>query len=136
MAGSMKAMIYESDQLDGTAAKKYKVWIDESNGEALGFTDVNTAADAALPDLPPGWEMRKVSAQTTIGTGAAATILKRSFNVGKRTTDAYAKGANFTAKAYPGGTGTGETWTVKGAQGEVRKFLTGVDTGITDGDAT
>ena len=139
MAGSLKAMVYESDYNGGgtgTTAQKYLVFVDESNGTALGFADANTPADLALPQWPRKWKMRTVTLTTTSGTGAAAATYNRQVKVGVRTHPAFFGGGTVTMQLYPGSTGAGATWNVLGAQGEDRSYASTADTGLTDGTAT
>lgn len=118
MAGSRKWMLYTMD--DGKTVAKN---VDESNSEALGFTNFTGAASVtATATAAAGLRrMRYVNA-----VNVTDTTQKRRFWVGKPDNTNYVNGGQFTVDSVQ--------WEVTGAVGE-RKTLPFVgDTGLTDGD--
>ena len=116
MAGSLKDMIYTAD--DGT---EFFTLIDESNGIAGGFADVEIAGVPAI-QLPRGLQMRYVNVINVAGTR------RKRLWIGTATNDL------FTGVQSVIGL-DGEDFTVSSSRGEKRRRARNVDTGLTDATA-
>lgn len=124
MAGSIKAMVYTSDQGD-----KYIVNIDESNGELTGFDDYINQADAA--PIPKGLKMRYANVVEPI-TGA-----KRQIYVGKTSSDIWTGAIVGLLLFLVGIESPGNVaFTLQSLVGEKFTRYRAADTGLTDGDVT
>lgn len=134
MAGSLKWMKYASD--DG---KKYRVFIDESNGEAFDFDDITDSSADALVELPKRYEMRYLVWRSTSGS------VSRKFPVGKATFDDFKEGGDYAVNILSGNALESVDGSFTYAVGEKRPMFanagqTGAsginegDTGLNDGD--
>jgi hypothetical protein len=120
---SKKDMIYTSDE--GT---EYIVSITENIGEALGFDDVESADVGVVPNLPRGWQMRKILFVDSSGN------VKGSYPVGKPDAPIYFEGGTVTVARK--GKATGVVCAVTGSVGERKRFGKSFDTGQQSGDNT
>lgn len=128
MAGSMKDMLYVAD--DGNT---YTVRIDESNGEAFGFTNVSAGtAGTTYSDLPRRMQMRYVLWQGN------DVDVRRKFWCGTPTTPEFVNGGNVTVGILSGNTVVQVPGYLTYAVGEKRRLprTNAIDTGLNDGDPT
>jgi hypothetical protein len=122
MAGSIKAMLYTADNGD-----TYAVRIDESNGEACGFSDVTTPTSNGLP--------RNITMRYVNTFRAAEPVRKRRFWVG--TPAAFTTILNNGLVSAPlWDDEADEDWIVSSSRGERVSVYSDIDTGLTDGDVT
>jgi hypothetical protein len=129
MAGSIKQMLYTSD-----TDEVWLVNVDESNGELFGFADYTGAEAFDQFGVPPGGKMRYVNWRADDGR------LTRRFWVGTPDNTAFLAGGSITVVTLNGSTAQSIVGTLTSAVGEKRRLAStstaGVDTGLTDGDAT
>lgn len=114
MAGSIKWMNYTSD--GGTL---YATLIDESNGEAGGFSDVTGTGDGV--QIPKYLKMRYVNAVSAAG-------VKRKFYIGTVDNTLYTDGGSITSG--------GVVFNITSSRGEKTRKVLALDTAQDDGDAT
>lgn len=122
MSGSIKNMIYLTDN-----GNSYAVRIDESNGEACGFTDVTTAMNTGLPK-----NIRPRYVNCVHPTDAR---MRRTFKIG--TPSFYSSllaGTESITTDDPLNSGTNVTWVITSFRAEQRAFYSGTDTGLNEGD--
>lgn len=118
MAGSLKAMTYTSD-----TGVNYTVMIDESNGEACGYT-----AYDGHPPLP-----RQIQRRYALAYAQEASTIKRKLTFGTLAAwNARKASPTFDLEPYPGIVAIPFVCTF--FSGEKLTILTGVDTAINDGD--
>lgn len=122
MAGSRKWMLYRSDN-----GQDYAVQIDESNGEAGGFTDV--PAVAAQQQLPKGMKMRHVLVKH------AASGASRKLYLGTPT-NPLKNGGSVNLLLFGATTATLVPFNVSKYNGETSSIVFGEDTAQQDGDAS
>lgn len=152
MAGSLKQMVYKSDNtklgldgLDGDAAanRRYVVTIDESNGEACGFADYNGQDDNDVEAFPKGVEMRYILCEYKEGS----QNVRRKLWVGDPKHPLFTDGGSINLLVVKGpASAESEAFSITSAHGEKRSFKYapqnggsggsqgGEDTGLTDGD--
>ncbi|MEW6498656.1 MAG: hypothetical protein AB1589_40080 [Cyanobacteriota bacterium] len=121
MAGSRKWMLYRSD-----SGREFAVNIDESNGEAAGFTDA--PAVVASDTLPRGITMRYVNCVSPQG-------VKRKIWVGQPN-HPLTRGGNLVLPQWSGNRQSNVNFSVTSFRAEKRRVPFGFDTGINDDDAT
>lgn len=123
MAGSLKWFKYTTSGGDN-----YGIKMDESNGEAVGNTDV-VDADLPLAELPKGIKPRYVLYRSADG------LTTRKIPVTANNVDLTDLPATITV-ASPIVGGDGITLNRQSFVGEVQRPVISVDTAQTDGDAT
>lgn len=123
MAGSLKYFKYTTN--GGTA---YAIRMDESNGEAVGNTDL-TSDDIPIAALPRNITARYALYRSTDG------LTTRKIPITANNVDLEDLVASFTV---PRATVGGSDVTVyrQSLIGEVQRPVTDIDTALTDGDAT
>lgn len=122
MAGSLKYFKYTT-----SGGTEYAIKMDESNGEAVGNTDL-VAADAALSGLPRNIKPRYVLYRSADG------LTTRRIPVTGNTIDLNDLPATF-AVANPVVDGADITVLRQSLVGEVQRPVVPVDTGLLDADA-
>lgn len=123
---SIKWMGYEAD--DGVI---YATRVDESNGELTGFVDVTD--ESTFPVLPKGLQMRYVIAREP-ASGAT-----RKLWVGSPSNGVFTGLTETVLLTLLGPTGTAAAltaFTIFRQVGEQLSRPVGIDTGLTDGDAS
>jgi hypothetical protein len=123
MAGSLKYFKYTTQ--GGT---NYGIKMDESNGEAIGNTDV-VAADLPLIELPRGIKPRYVIYRSADG------LTTRKIPVTANNVDVADLPATIDV-ANPVAGGAAITLNRQSFIGEIQRAVIAIDTAQTDGDAT
>lgn len=123
MAGSLKWFLYTV-----SGGGTFGIRMDESNGEAIGNTDV-TDADLPLQELPKGIKPRYVLYRSADG------LTTRRIPVTGNTIDIGDLPATITV-ANPIVGGAGIVLNRQSLVGEVQRPVIAVDTAQTDGDVT
>jgi len=123
MAGSLKYFVYTT-----TGGTNFGIKMDESNGEAIGNTDV-TAASLPLTELPRGITPRYVLYRSTDG------LTTRRIPVTANNVDVTDLPPTITV-ASPVAGAAGIVLNRQSLVGEIQKAVIAVDTGIIDEDVT
>jgi len=123
MAGSLKWFKYTT-----SGGTPYGVFMDESNGEAVGNTDV-VDADLPLAEIPKGLKPRYVLYRSSDG------LTSRKITVTANNVDITALPATITV-ASPIVGGAGIVLNRQSFVGEIQRQVISVDTGQQDGDVT
>lgn len=118
MSGSLKWMQYLDD-----AGTPYLVNIDESNGEAAGFTDV-TNLNVNTPLLPKGFQMRYIN---VVRAGASGEDIRRKIYVGSVAKLTELQGTRVIQLA------DGD-YNIRSFRGEKKRYAIAIDTAQNDGD--
>lgn len=126
MAGSLKYFVYTTN-----GGSTYAIRMDESNGEALGNTDLTDANAATLTgqSLPRNITPRYALYRSSDGTTT------RKIPVTANNVDLEDLPTSFTVPSPVVG-GTDITVVRQSLVGEVQRSALPADTGLTDGDAT
>lgn len=121
MAGSLKWQIYQADN-----TVRYAVFLDESNGEAAGFSDL-TADGNQYNTLPKGVRMRYANVIHP------PTRTRRRIYLPLPNSD-LADGGSVTLPLFSGNTASGAVFVASSFVGEKGRVPIAADTGLNDGD--
>lgn len=137
MAGSLRAMLYTTDIVDGAENKSIVLKLDESNAKLGGGVEA-TPANIAAVTLAVATDYQRLVARYMLleGVTAGGKTVRRKVTVCDPANVLFNAGGTTVMGVMVGNVSEAVTMTVTGTIGEQRTFFKTVDTGLDDGTAT
>jgi len=138
MAGSMRAMLYTSDIINGESERKSIVLkLDESNAKLGGGVEA-TPANIASATLADSLDYQRLEPRYMLveGVTTGGKPVRRKITVCDPGNVLFNQGGTTILGVMVGNSSEAVTCTVTGTVGEKRTFFKTVDTGLDDGTAT
>lgn len=138
MAGSLRAMLYQTDISDGAGGfKSIVLKLDESNAKLGGAVEA-TPANIAAVTLADASEYQRLEPRYMLleGVTSGNRPVRRKIVVADPANVLFAQGGTTILGVMVGNSSEAVTFTVSGTVGESRTFFRTTDTGLDDGTAT
>lgn len=137
MAGSMRAMLYTTDIVEGGENKSIVLKLDESNAKLGGGVEA-TPANIAAATLAVATDYQRLVPRYMLleGVTAGGKPVRRKVVVCDPANVLFNEGGTTVVGVMVGNSSEAVTMTITGTVGETRTFFKTVDTGLDDGSAT
>ena len=137
MAGSMRAMLYTSDIVEGGERKSIVLKLDESNAKLGGGLEA-TPSNIAATTLATALDYQRLVPRYMLleGVTAGGKPVRRKVTVCDPENVLFNEGGTTVVGVMVGNVSEAVTMQVTGTVGETRTFFKTVDTGLDDGTAT
>jgi hypothetical protein len=137
MAGSLRAMLYTTDIVEGGERKSIVLKLDESNAKLGGGVEA-TPANIAAGVLAVATDYQRLVPRYMLleGVTTGGKPVRRKVAVCDPANVLFNEGGTTVMGVMVGNSSEAVTMTVTGTVGETRTFFKTVDTGLDDGSAT
>ena len=137
MAGSLRAMLYTTDIVDGGETKSIVLKLDESNAKLGGGVEA-TPANIAAATLAVATDYQRLEPRymNLEGVTAGGKTVRRKVIVCDPANVLFNAGGTTVMGVMVGNVSEAVTMNVTGTVGEKRTFFKTTDTGLDDGTAT
>lgn len=137
MAGSLRAMLYTTDIIEGAENKSIVLKLDESNAKLGGGVEA-TPANIAAATLAVATDYQRLVPRYMLleGVTTGGKTVRRKVITCAPDNVLFNEGGTTVMGVMVGNSSEAVTMTITGTVGEQRTFFKTVDTGLDDGTAT